>query len=70
MVLGLLCTGLAYLLFFRLIAHVGPAKAISVTFLIPVFGVLWGGLFLGEVVSAVMLGTALATGVIGPRQPV
>ena len=75
LVLGLLCTGLAYLLFFRLIAHVGPAKAISVTFLIPVFGVLWGGLFLGEVVSAVMLmaggvvllGTALATGVIRLR---
>ncbi len=70
--LGLLCTGLAYWLYFRLIAQVGPATAISVTFLIPLFGVLWGGLFLGEAVSAVMLmagavvllGTALATGVL------
>ena len=43
-----LCTGLAYLLYFRLIAHVGPANAISVTFLIPVFAVVWGWLFLGE----------------------
>jgi drug/metabolite transporter (DMT)-like permease len=70
--LGLLCTAFAYLLYFRLIAHVGPAKAISVTFLIPLFGVLWGAVFLAEPVTPVMLsagmvilaGTALATGVI------
>ncbi len=69
-VLGVLCTGVAYLLYFRLIAHVGPAKAISVTFLIPLFGVLWGALFLAERVTPVMIGaglvilagTALATG--------
>lgn len=68
--LAVLCTGLAYLLFFRLIAHVGPANAISVTFLIPVFAVLWGWLFLGEGVTAemvigctvIVLGTALSTG--------
>lgn len=70
LMLGVLCTGLAYLLYFRLIAQVGPAKAISVTYLIPLFGVLWGGLFLGEQVTPVMAaagfvilaGTALATG--------
>jgi drug/metabolite transporter (DMT)-like permease len=72
--LALLCTGVAYLLYFRLIAHVGPANAIAVTFLIPVFAVLWGWLFLAEGVSVAMavgcsvilLGTALATGLVGP----
>ncbi|MBL8360925.1 MAG: DMT family transporter [Rubrivivax sp.] len=72
--LGVLCTGLAYLLYFRLIAHVGPSKAIAVTYLIPLFGVLWGGLFLGEQVTLVMVlaglvilcGTALATGLVTP----
>ncbi len=73
-VLGIVCTGLAYLMYFRLIAHVGPARATAVTFVIPIFGVLWGALFLGETVSAVMLGacavivvgTALATGLVVP----
>jgi drug/metabolite transporter (DMT)-like permease len=68
--LALLCTGLAYVMYFRLIARVGPANAITVTFLIPVFGVLWGGLFLNERLTSVMaigcavivVGTALATG--------
>jgi drug/metabolite transporter (DMT)-like permease len=72
--LGVLCTAWAYVLFFRLIARIGPARAISVTFLIPLFGVLWGGIFLGERVTPVMLaagavvllGTALATGLIKP----
>jgi drug/metabolite transporter (DMT)-like permease len=71
--LALLCTAVAYLMYFRLIARLGPSKAISVTFLLPLFGVLWGALFLGEAVTGVMLagcavilvGTALATGVLG-----
>ena len=70
--LGVLCTGAAYFLYFRLIARLGPARAISVTFLIPFFGTLWGAVFLGEAVtptmvaagSVILLGTALATGVI------
>ena len=49
--LGLLCTAWAYVLYFRLIAEVGPVKAMTVTFLIPVFGVLWGVLCLGETVT-------------------
>jgi drug/metabolite transporter (DMT)-like permease len=69
------CTGLAYVLYFRLIAHAGPANAIAVTYLIPAFAVLWGGLFLGERPTAAMLagcaviliGTALATGLLRPR---
>jgi drug/metabolite transporter (DMT)-like permease len=75
-VLGVLCTGVAYLLYFRLITDVGPARALTVTFLIPVFGMLWGAIFLGETISATMLaGAALVlvgTGLIlapAPRAP-
>lgn len=68
--LGVLCSGVAYLLYFRLIAEIGAAPALTVTFLIPVFGVLWGVLFLDEPVGwptvlgslVVLSGTALATG--------
>lgn len=70
--IGVICTGVAYILFFRLIAQLGPAKAISVTYLIPAFGILWGALFLGETISLMMLiggsvtllGVALTTGVL------
>lgn len=73
--LAVACTGVAYVLYFRLIAQVGPAKAISVTFLIPVFAVVWGWMFLGEGLTLAMLlgcaviliGTALATGLLTPR---
>jgi drug/metabolite transporter (DMT)-like permease len=41
-------TAIAYLIYFKLIADVGPQRALTVTFLIPLFGVLWGALFLGE----------------------
>lgn len=68
--LGVLCSGVAYLLYFRLIADVGATSALTVTFLIPVFGVLWGYLFLNEPVgwhtllgaALVLFGTGLATG--------
>ena len=49
--LGLLCTAVAYIIYFRLIADVGPVKSLTVTFLIPPFGILWGFLFLGEKIS-------------------
>lgn len=70
--LGVLCTGIAYILYFRLIARVGPATAMTVTFLIPAFAMLWGGLFLGEQVTATMIagcavilaGTSLAIGLL------
>jgi drug/metabolite transporter (DMT)-like permease len=69
---GIASTGLAYILYFRLIRNIGPTRAIAVTFLVPAFGMLWGALFLGEAVTVNMLagcavilfGTALATGVI------
>jgi drug/metabolite transporter (DMT)-like permease len=70
LLLGALCTGYAYILYFKLIARVGPVKALSVAFIIPVFGVAWGVLFLGESVTLRMLvggavvltGTALTLG--------
>jgi len=53
--LGLLCGAVAYLLYFRLIADIGATRALTVTYLIPVFGVLWGALFLGETLTLTML---------------
>jgi hypothetical protein len=49
--LGVVCGAIAYLLYFRLVADIGATGALTVTYLIPVFGVLWGALFLGEAVS-------------------
>ncbi|HEU4352559.1 MAG TPA: DMT family transporter [Burkholderiales bacterium] len=58
--LGLVCGAIAYLLYFRLIADIGATGALTVTYLIPVFGVLWGAVFLGETVTLLMLaGVAL-----------
>lgn len=70
--LGVLCTGVAYVLYFRLIERAGPARALTVTYLIPVFAVAYGVLLLGESVTAWMLmcgavvlaGTALASGLV------
>ena len=69
-----MCTGLAYVLYFRLIAHAGAANATTVTFLVPGFALAWGWLFLGEVPTAgmlagcavILLGTALATDLLRP----
>ena len=68
-------TAFAYLLFFRLVVDVGPTTALTVTFLVPVFGVLWGALFLSEPVGistlvgglVVLAGTALVVGVRLPQ---
>ena len=74
-VVGVVCTGVAYVLFFRLIDKVGAAGSLTVTFLIPVFAVIYGMVFLGESVSAWMLvcgavilcGTALSMGLFKVR---
>jgi drug/metabolite transporter (DMT)-like permease len=71
LLLALGSTGLAYLLYFRLIVDVGPAKALTVTFLIPIFGVTWGALFLGEQITIsgligcaiILVGTSFVLGV-------
>ena len=56
--LGVVCTALGYLLYFRLIRDVGPIKALTVTFLIPMFALAWGRIALGEAVTARMLAGA------------
>ena len=74
--LALVCTGVAYILYFRLIAHVGASHAMSVTFLIPAFAVLWGALFLGEAITptmvaacgVILVGTGLVTGLLRWRR--
>ena len=77
LVVGVLCTGVAYILYFRLIEKVGSARSLTVTFVVPVFAVMYGVIFLGETVSSWMLicgaiivvGTALSVGLFQPRRP-
>lgn len=72
LVLAIGGTALAFVLFYRLLAEVGAARAATVTFLVPVFGVFWGAVLLQEPVSlsmlssgaVIVLGTALATGIL------
>ncbi len=74
LVLGCLCTGVAYLLYFRLLGDVGPSKTLAVTYLIPLFAVSYGVVLLDEHFSMemgltallILLGTAMATGMIDP----
>jgi len=73
--LALLCSSVAYLLYYRLIADVGPTRAMTVTFLMPALGMAWGALFLDERVTVVMLagaglilaGTAAVLGLVPAR---
>ena len=70
--IAVLCTGIAFILYFRIINHAGPSRALAVTFLAPVFAVLYGALFLGGTVTPWMLGcgvvivcgTMLSTGLV------
>ena len=57
--LGLVCGSIAYILYFRLMADIGATGALTVTYLIPIFGVAWGALFLGEPLTSAMLVGAL-----------
>jgi len=50
--LAIVSTTFAFILYYRLIADVGPVKAITVTLLVPIFGMLWGVIFLGEPLTA------------------
>jgi len=60
--LGMVCGALAYILYFRLIADIGATGALTVTYLIPLFGVLWGALALGEELTAMrVLGALVVT---------
>lgn len=72
--MGIVSTALAYVIYFRLIANVGPTSAITVTYLVPAFAVFWGAMILDEELTATMVigcaivlaGTALATGMLSP----
>ncbi|MDX2141615.1 MAG: DMT family transporter [Chloroflexota bacterium] len=50
--LGILCTAVAYLIYFRLLATAGATNTTTVTFLAPFFSILWSWLFLGETIGA------------------
>lgn len=71
-VFAVLCSAIAYLLYYRLITDIGPTKALTVTFLMPIFGIIWGSLFLGEKLTIgmtigcliIVLGTALVLNVL------
>jgi drug/metabolite transporter (DMT)-like permease len=52
--LGVLCTGVAYYLYFRLIYRIGAPRAATVTYLIPLFGVIWAWMVLGEPLTITM----------------
>ena len=75
-VLAIVCTACAYLLYYRLIAGISATALTGVTFVIPVFGVLWGALFLREAITprivvgmaVTLLGTAFTTGLVGARR--
>ncbi len=71
-VLGVACTGIAYILYFRLIANVGATRALAVTYLVPMFGIFWDATLLHEWPGArdiagcvvILFGIALATGML------
>lgn len=75
LLLGVFCTGFAYVVFFRLIERIGSVGAVTVTFLVPAFAMLWGALLLGEAITPrmivgaaiILVGTALTAGLLGAR---
>jgi drug/metabolite transporter (DMT)-like permease len=76
--LALLGTAVAYLLYFWLIEHAGPTRALTVTFLAPIFGVLWGTVLLSEPLSLstfigfgiILMGTGFVTGIRLRKEPI
>ena len=52
--LGVLCTGIAFVFYYRLVARIGAVRTSTVTYLIPLFGVLWAWLILGEPITVTM----------------
>ena len=74
--LAVLCTVVAYRLYYYLIISAGPTKALTVTLLVPVFGMIWGAVWLNESISSgmivglalVLLSVGLVTGIVSPRR--
>jgi drug/metabolite transporter (DMT)-like permease len=58
--LALMCTAVAYFIYFRLIADIGPTKTLTVTFLIPLFAMIWAAIFLHETINTnTLIGCAM-----------
>jgi drug/metabolite transporter (DMT)-like permease len=68
--LGVLCTGIAFVFYYRLITRIGAPRTATVTYLIPLFGVIWAWLLLGEGVtlSMVLAGALILAGVALSQQ--
>jgi drug/metabolite transporter (DMT)-like permease len=67
--LGVLCTGIAYALLFRLLESIGPSRTATVTYLVPLFGVAWARLVLGEAITpGMMIAGALILGGVALSQ--
>ena len=72
LILAILCTGVAYIMYFDLIAKVGASQAMTVGYLVPMFGILWGMVVLGEVLSTyamiggslIIIGLMITTGIL------
>ena len=68
--LGVLCTGIAYAFLFRLVESIGPSRTATVTYLVPLFGVAWAWLLLGEPVTpGMMIAGVLVLGGVALSQP-
>jgi drug/metabolite transporter (DMT)-like permease len=78
LVLAVLCTGVAYIMYFDLIAKVGASQAMTVGYLVPVFGIFWGMVILDETLSAyaitggsmIILGVMITTGIVRRRRKI
>ena len=51
----MLCTGIAFVMYYRLIQRSGAGRPVAVTYLVPLFGVAWGWMLLGEPLTVTML---------------
>jgi len=58
-VLGVLGSGLAYLLFFRLLATISPTRTVAVTYLLPIWGLFWGFIAGEEIRWTALAGVAV-----------
>ena len=74
--LALVCTGFAQIIYFKLIEETGAANATTVTFLIPLFGLVWGAMFLAEEIPVstlvacvvILFGVGMTTGILKPEK--
>ncbi|MDC0598415.1 DMT family transporter [Gammaproteobacteria bacterium] len=75
LILGVICTAVAFILYFHLLEHIGVARTVIVTYMVPVFAMTWGNLFLDELITYKMLlgaafiltGIGLTTGLLSKK---